>query len=418
MSMNSAPRSVRLHIGIFGRTNVGKSTFLNMITDQSVSITSEQPGTTTDVVEKQMELLPLGPVVFHDTAGLDDASGLAGKRLEKTRRALAGIDVAVLVVEPGCWSEYEKKLLAELEDRELPFVLVVNKLDLEAPSPQFKEKLEARAENIIYCSSLEPDNRDEYINAFKRELIEICPEDFLNPPTLVGDLIPAGEVGVLVVPIDLEAPKGRLILPQVQTIRNALDNDATTLVAKDNRYPQVLDKLEASPAIVICDSQVVQKMVENTPPEVSCTTFSILFARQKGDLPVLASGAAKIHALQPGARVLIGEACSHHPIEGDIGREKIPRWLTEFVGGELDFDVYSGQDFPDDLNSYDLIVHCGGCMINRRRMLFRLQRAREAGVPVTNYGICISLVHEALDRTLSPFPAALQAYGNQLEEVK
>ncbi len=418
MSINSAPKSVRLHIGLLGRTNVGKSTFLNMVADQAVSITSKQPGTTTDVVEKQMEFLPLGPVVFHDTAGLDDDSGLAGKRLEKTRRALAGIDVAVLVVEPESWSDYEQELVAELESREIPFIVVVNKVDAREPTAQFKSKISELTDNYIFCSSLESAAQERHINAFKKELIEICPEDFLNPPTLVGDLIPPGELGLLIVPIDLEAPKGRLILPQVQTIRNALDNEAATVVVKDNSYPEILEKLAEPPALCVCDSQVVEPMVENTPDSVPCTTFSILFARQKGDLLETARGAARLHHLRPGDRVLIGEACSHHPIEDDIGREKIPRWLNEFVGGELDFDVYSGRDFPADLSEYELIIHCGGCMINRRRMFYRIQRAREAAVPITNYGICISLVHNVLQRTLSPFPGALAGYKEQKELLK
>ncbi len=404
MSLNKTPRSSRLHVGIFGRTNVGKSTFLNMVAGQDVSITSKQPGTTTDVVEKQMELQPLGPLVFFDTGGLDDDSTLAGERIAKARHTLAGVDVAVLVLEPNSWGDFEEELLEEFEQHEVPYLLVVNKIDHESPEPDFQQKLEKKSEQeVIYVSSLAERGETDYVDQFKRQLIEICPEDFLDPPTLIGDLIFPGGLILLVVPIDLEAPKGRLILPQVQTIRNALDNEAAVLTVKDNGYKEILERIGVSPELVVCDSQSVELVGNQTPVDIPFTTFSILFARRKGNLRELIAGAQQLEKLQPGANVLIAEACSHHPIEGDIGREKIPAWLNEFVGAKLNYDVYSGRDFPRELKKYDIIIHCGGCMINRRRMLYRLQRARESGTPITNYGLCIARLHDLLGRALEPF---------------
>ncbi|MGM0380980.1 MAG: [FeFe] hydrogenase H-cluster maturation GTPase HydF, partial [bacterium] len=402
--MKSAPKSVRLHIGIFGRTNTGKSTFLNLVCNQQAAITSASPGTTTDVVEKKMELLPLGPVVFHDTGGVDDSSKLGKDRIQKAKKALNGVDIATLVVEADKFTTYEEKLIQNFKKQEIPYLIIINKTDKQEPSQQFKEKLTNFTEHIIECSSIDSQNRDRYINSYKKQLIELVPEDHLNPPTLVGDLIPEGEVGVLVVPLDMEAPKGRLILPQVQTIRNALDNNAATAVVKETEYPHLLKKLNSPPAVVICDSQVVGPVAEQTPNNIPLTTFSILFARRKGELPRLAAGASILEKIGDGDKILIAEACSHHPIEGDIGREKIPNWINKYTGAHPDYDVYSGRDFPDNLSAYRLIIHCGGCMINRRRMLYRFQRAQEEHIPITNYGVCISAVHNLLERTLEPFP--------------
>ncbi len=381
-----------------------------MLTGQAVSITSNQPGTTTDVVEKQMELLPLGPVLFFDTGGLDDSSKLASERVKKARKVLDGVDVGVIVVEPGAWGEYEKKLLEVFENREVARLLVVTKIDRLSPGSEFRKKLEATGEEVVFLSSHDPARREQYLNAFKRALIGICPADFLNPPTLVGDLLEPGRIGVLVVPVDLQAPKDRLILPQVQTIRNALDNDLASLVVKDSGYAQILKQLKRPPGLTVCDSQVVEKIARLTPEPVPLTTFSILFARRKGNLEQLARSAAALQRLQPGDRLLIAEACTHHPIEGDIGRDKIPRWLNSYVGGELQYEVYAGRDFPEELQKYRLIVHCGGCMINRRRMLYRTQQAREAALPITNYGLCIAETQGLTERVLAPFPEALETY--------
>jgi [FeFe] hydrogenase H-cluster maturation GTPase HydF len=409
--MQKTPKSLRLHLGLFGRTNVGKSSLLNLIAGQDAAITSPVPGTTTDVVEKPMELLPLGPVVFLDTAGLDDSSELAGRRIERAHKALDRTDIIILVTEPDVWTAFEEDLIARAEDKKIPFVIAVNKVDRQEPSEDFLLRLNERSGGrLVLCSGLDTANREGVLAKFKKHWIELCPEECLNAPPLVGDLLPAGGLAVLVVPIDLGAPKGRLILPQVQTIRDALDNDAATLVVKEREYSAALMRLNTPPDLVVCDSQIVLKMVADTPAGVPCTTFSILFSRLKGDLPAMAAGVAAIDSLKHGDRVLVAEACSHHAMEDDIGRVKIPRWLRQFTGLNLEIEVSAGCDYPDDLKSFRLVVHCGSCMKTRRETLARIEAAKRAGVPVTNYGVCISYLQGVLERVLSPFPAALESY--------
>jgi len=414
--MKKTPKSLRLHIGIFGRTNVGKSSFLNLIVGQDVAITSPVPGTTTDVVEKAMELLPVGPVVFLDTAGLDDRSILGELRLKKTRKVFDASDVILLLTEAPIWGDYEEQVVQEAAKRHIPLIVVVNKTDLGAPGEEFLSQVREKTAYIISCSSLEISKRDEYLGILKKYLLDVCPDEFLNPAPLIGDLLGSGGLAVLIVPIDLQAPKGRLILPQVQAIRDALDNDCMTMVVKEREYAWALEKLKNPPDLVVCDSQVVLKMVADTPEYVKCTTFSILFSRYKGDLVEAAKGAALIEQLKPTDKVLIAEACSHHAIEDDIGRVKIPRWLRQYIGGDVQVDVCSGKDYPDNLSQYKLIIHCGGCMLTRRQMLCRIQKAKEAGVAITNYGLAISALQGVIKRTLSPFPAALDAF--QRESVK
>ena len=416
--MKKTPKSLRLQIGLFGRTNVGKSSFLNLVAGQDVAITSPIAGTTTDVVEKSMELLPLGPVVFLDTAGLDDRSALAEARLKKTVKIFDRSDVITLMVEPNNWTDYEERIIGEAKKREIPLIVAVNKIDLDPPSADFIKEVHSKTCRVLSCSSVDFDHRDPVINQYKKFLIEVCPEDFLKPPPLVGDLLPEAGLAVLIVPIDLEAPKGRLILPQVQTIREALDFDASVMVVKEKEYAHSLTNLKIPPHLVICDSQVVLKMVAETPEGIPCTTFSILFARNKGDLVELARGAAVIETLRPGDRVLIAEACSHHAIEDDIGRVKIPRWVSQYVGGDLRIDVFSGRDYPENLKEYRLIIHCGGCMLTRREMLARIQKAKEEKVPITNYGLSISFSQGVIRRVLSPFPAALDSFQRELERVR
>ena len=408
--MIKTPKSLRLQIGIFGRTNVGKSSFLNMVAGQDVAITSPVAGTTTDVVEKSMELLPVGPVVFLDTAGLDDKSELSSARLSKTKKIFDRSDVAILIIEPGIWTDYEDGVLAEVNRRRIPVIAAINKIDLGKPAAAFVNNVLKKINRVILCSSVNGKGRDKSVNELKKYLLEACPEDLFNTSALIGDLLPAGGLAVLIVPIDLEAPKGRLILPQVQTIRDALDNDSSALVVKERDYSAALARLKSPPAIGVCDSQVVFKMVADTPPSIKCTTFSILFSRYKGDLIEAAKGAAVIGTLKPGDKVLIAEACSHHAIEDDIGRVKIPRWLRQYVGGDLTVDICSGRDYPDNLKEYKLVIHCGGCMITRREMLSRIEKAKEAGVPITNYGLAISVSQGVIKRVLSPFPAALDAF--------
>jgi len=412
--MQTTPKSLRLHVGLFGRTNVGKSSFLNLVANQAVAITSPIPGTTTDVVEKVMELLPIGPVVFLDTAGLDDQSALGSSRIGSTRRVFERADVIVVIGESGTWGAVETEILAEAKKRETPVVAVLNKCDLIPPSAEFTESIRAAGvAHVVACTSTDLDHRERYLNEFKRALIECCPEDFLQPPPLIGDLVRPGGLVMMVVPIDLQAPKGRLILPQVMCIRDALDSDAAALIVKEREYAHMLQNLVTPPDLAVCDSQVVMKLVADTPENVPCTTFSILLSRLKGDLQEMARGAARLETLQAGDRVLISESCSHHAAEDDIGRVKIPRWLRQYVGLDLQVDVCAGRDFPADVDQYQAIIHCGACMTNRREMLSRIQQAREAGVPITNYGICISLVQGVLRRVLSPFPAALDAFDRK-----
>lgn len=411
--MDKTPRSLRLHIGLFGRTNVGKSSFLNMVADQDVSITSHHPGTTTDVVEKTMELLPIGPVVFLDTAGIDDGSVLSQKRIEKTKNVFNRAEIVLLIVEPNKWTEFETNIAKEANERKTPLIIIVNKIDVEGPNGEFVDKLNGYSKSIVFASSVNKQKRDEHINDFKKYLIDATPNDFLMPPPLIGDLMHSGGIAVLVVPIDLEAPKGRIILPQVQTIRDALDNDGAALVVKEREYSHILASLKSPPDIVVCDSQVVHKMVADTPKEVKCTTFSILFARYKSDLVEMARGAVAIEGLRSKDKILMLEGCTHHAIEDDIGRVKIPRWLKQYTGASLEIDVFSGRDLPENIKEYKLIIQCGSCMLNRKECISRIEQAKANKVPITNYGVCISYTQGVLGRVLGPFKAAFEAYVDE-----
>ena len=406
--MEKTPKSMRLHVGLFGRTNVGKSTFLNLVAGQDVAIVSPQAGTTTDPVEKTMELLPIGPVVFTDTGGVDDASALGDKRREKMFAALRRMDLAVLMVEPDIWTEHEDRLLREIQTAGRPHLIVVGKTDLRKPSPAFLAKMRALAPHVVE-SDAAPGQRDRVVNAFKAALGQLAPDSVLQVPDLFGGTVPPGGVALLIIPVDMEAPKGRLILPQAQAVRAALDLGAVAVVARETEYLAARAKLSAPPDLVVCDSQVVDRMVAETPPAIRCTTFSILLARLKGDLPEMVKAARIIGDLRDGDRILIGEACSHHALEDDIGRQKIPRWLREKTGKTLHVDVAAGRDWPADLEQYRLAIHCGACMITRREMLYRLQSAGGRGVPMTNYGVAISYLKGVLPRVLEPFPEAAAA---------
>ncbi len=416
--METTPKGNRLHIALFGRTNVGKSSLLNFLVGQDIAITSPVSGTTTDIVEKAEELLPLGPVLFLDTAGLDDASSLSGVRLRKTNKVYKRADVILLVTEAETWTDYEETVLTHARKNGTPVLIVINKIDLKEPSSHYMEGLRKKSERIIPVSCLDGKNREAYVETLKRYLLEAAPDDFLRTPTLIGDLLPAGGIAVLVTPIDLQAPKGRLILPQVQTIRDALDNDAAALIVKERELLSLLSCLKRSPDIAVCDSQAILKVSADIPRDVPCTTFSILFARQKGDLVAAAEGVTRIESLKPGDRVLIAEACSHHPLQDDIGRVKIPRWLRQYAGGEIETTVFAGRDFPENLQDYRLIIHCGACMLTRREMLNRIRQAREAGVPMTNYGLAISFLQGVARRVLLPFPAALTAFDRRMKALK
>ncbi len=407
--MIDTPKSLRIQIALFGRTNVGKSSFLNLIANQQVSIVSPVAGTTTDIVEKSMELLPIGPVTFLDTGGIDDHSVLSEQRVARTLKILDRADVVVLLLEANIWTEYEGSIVEETKKRNLPLILVINKCDLVVPEDNFLNSLKEFSKNILQISSIDTSKRNSYTNEFK-EALQSIQNKFEKEISLVGDLLQPNSLAVFIVPIDSEAPKGRLILPQVQAIRDVLDSGSAVVVVRDTEYKDYLGKLRKLPDLVVCDSQVVHKMVAETPPEVNCTTFSILFSRYKGDLLEEVRGSAYADFLDNDDKVLIAEACSHHPLQDDIGRIKIPRWLQQYLGKSLQFEVVSGRDFPNDLTKYQLIVHCGSCMLTRREKLNRIRKAKEAKVPITNYGIIISKSQGVLERVLSPFPNILNEY--------
>jgi len=400
--MQDAPRGVRLHIAIFGRRNAGKSSLINALTNQDIALVSDVPGTTTDPVYKAMEILPLGPVMIVDTAGIDDVGELGVLRVERTMQVLTKTDLAILVVDPDAGiTAYEQELAKVIKKREIPLVCVINKSDIHTLEDHLTEWAAVLGEPLSAVSA----KTGRGIEELKRRLIKNAPDNWEGPP-VIGDLLTPGDVVVLVVPIDLAAPKGRLILPQVQTIRDILDHDAYSVVVKERELKEALDGLSRPPKIVVTDSQEFLKVAADTPPDVMLTSFSILFARYKGDLETLVAGAKAVGDLKPGDKVLIAEGCTHHRQADDIGRVKIPRWLRQEVGGELEFTWTSGGDFPRDLSGYSLVVHCGSCMLTRREMLFRLSLARENAVPIINYGVLIAYVHGILYRALAPFPAA------------
>lgn len=390
-------KSMRLHIGVFGRTNVGKSSLLNKITNQEVSIVSDIAGTTTDVVEKSMELLPVGPVTFLDTAGLDDETELSIQRIEKTMKVVNRIDVAVVVCDFNGIGKFENDLIEKFKELKIPYLIVVNKCDLAPKS--FHIDLKSELSNIIYTSV----KKDEKIVfKFKEALVNLLPEDFVNSPKIVGDLVPAKSTVILVIPIDKEAPKGRIILPQVQTLRDLLDNNCLSYVVKESELKDALDNLKTPPALVVTDSQAFKKVSEIVPENVSLTSFSILFARLKGDLDEFVNGAKAIENLKDGDMVLILESCTHHAIEDDIGRVKIPNLLRKKTGKNLVIHNYAGHDFPD-IKDYKLIIHCGACMTNRREVLSRVLIANQNNVPITNYGVVISYCLGILPRAIKIF---------------
>lgn len=401
--MQKAPKGLRTHIGLFGRMNVGKSCLLNTLAGQDVAITSAHPGTTTDTVEKPMELLPLGPVVIIDTAGLDDQSALGTARIKRTHAVLEHVNVVVLVVEAGMWGVWEEQVVGRARTRKCPLVICINKTDVQPPDDVFVESLRDITPYVISGSCCD-DARKQFGHTLRETLVAAGMQCAPQEKTLLSDLVAPGACVVMIIPIDLEAPRGRLILPQVQAIRDTLDHDAMSLVVKEHQYADALARLATPPALVVCDSQVVAHMVEHTPADVPCTTFSILLARVKGDLAAAVQGAEQLKSLRNGDTVLIAESCSHHPLKDDIGREKIPRWLRARYGDDITIDVISGRDFPTDLTPYRVIIHCGACMLTREEMQNRIRAASAADVALTNYGVCIAALHDVLPRVLAPFP--------------
>ena len=413
--MNQTPVANRLMIALFGRRNAGKSSLINALTGQELAVTSQVPGTTTDPVYKAMELLPVGPVVLADTAGLDDTGELGRLRIEKTYEVLRRCHLAVVVVDAAQGiTVFEEDFLGELKRRAIPAVCVLNKSETH---PLSGTELSALSRRLGIPAAQASCKTGQGIGEVKRLLIENARyED--EELGLVGDLLHVGDIAVLVTPIDKAAPKGRLILPQQQTIRDILEHDAAAVVTKEHELRHVLDRLGAPPAIVITDSQAFLKVSADTPPSVPMTSFSILFARQKGDLAEMARGVGRIASLKPGDRVLIVEGCTHHRQSDDIGKVKIPRWIRQFAGADIQFEWMSGAQFPRELSRYALVVHCGGCMLNRREMRYRIGLAKEQGVCITNYGVLIAYVQGILERALAPFPAAALALAQEREAAR
>lgn len=398
--MNNTPKANRLHIGIFGKRNAGKSSLLNVLTNQEVSIVSEIAGTTTDPVEKTMEFLPLGPVVFIDTAGVDDEGALGAMRVKKTETILDRTDIAVIVCDYEGWNDFEITLYNEFKKRDIPVLGVVNKNDIK---PISDEKLLQIRKYIKEPLLTSLKNDSEVVYRLKEQLVSSVSDSFINPPSILGDLVEKGSTVVLVVPIDKEAPKGRLILPQVQTIRDVLDNGCKALVVRETELKETMNELKTPPSLVVTDSQAFKPVDEIVDKAVPLTSFSILFARLKGDLKLFYEGAKAVDSLKDGDKILIAESCTHHQIEDDIARVKIPRWLKNKTGKNLEFIYHSSHDFADNLERFALIIHCGACMTNRREILSRIMKAEEAGVPITNYGIVIAHCVGILERAVSPF---------------
>lgn len=397
MSMNEVVSAERVHIGFFGCRNAGKSSLVNAVTAQELSVVSDTAGTTTDPVKKSMELLPIGPVVIVDTPGFDDLGALGEKRVARTRDVLRTIDVAVLVIDVTIGvQETDRELLTLIEERKLPYLIAWNKSDEHAPAIEWAG---VPVERQLWVSAKSGQGVREL-----KDAIGALAKDHQTETPLVGDLIQAGDLLVLVVPIDSAAPKGRLILPQQQTIRDILDADARALVVKENEVERTLAELAAPPAMVITDSQAFGKVAKAVPESVPLTSFSILMARHKGFLELAVMGAARLDHLKDGDRVLICEGCTHHRQCGDIGTEKLPKWLRTYTGKELELDFASGKGFPEDVSGYALVIHCGGCMLTEREVLARMEQASAQGIPVTNYGTAIAQMHGILKRSLSIFP--------------
>lgn len=396
MSMNQTPRGERTHIALFGKRNAGKSSVINALTDQDLAIVSEVKGTTTDPVYKAMELLPLGPIVLIDTPGLDDEGELGLKRVEKTLEVLAKTDIAMIIVDSTIGvGKFELELLKKIQERKLPYVVVYNKKDLCDLTDQIDM-------THSLCVSAET---KEGIEALKEHLGRLLPEE-QEKLQIVGDLIEPSDFVVLVVPIDKAAPKGRLILPQQQTIRDILESDATAIVVKEHELRDTLMNLGKKPKMVITDSQVFSKVAADTPKDILLTSFSILFARFKGDLEEEIRGVRALDYLEDGAKILIAEGCTHHRQCDDIGTVKIPRWLSQYTGKKFQYDTCSGNSFPQNLSEYNLVIHCGGCTLNRKEMKNRISHIKAAGVPVVNYGILIAAIQGILKRSIEPFPLA------------
>lgn len=390
--MNNTVNAEKLHIGFFGMRNAGKSSLVNAITNQNISIVSSVKGTTTDPVKKSMELLPLGPVVIVDTPGLDDEGELGELRIEKAKRVLASINIAILVVDSKIGkTKLDEELIVNFKEKGLPYIVVYNKCDL-------LEKQEKLENNEIYVSSTTKENLEEL-----KEKIGAFAKVLGNQKRIIGDLLEKGDIVVLVIPIDESAPKGRLILPQQQTMRDILDSNCSFISCQETELKDTLEALSKKPKIVVTDSQVFEKVAKIVPEDILLTSFSILFARYKGNLDELVKGAEVLKSLTDNSKVLIAEGCTHHRQCNDIGTVKFPKWIEEFTGSKPQFTFTSGTEFPNNLSEFDLIIHCGGCMVTEAEMKYRMETAKNAKIPMVNYGIAISTMHEILERSLKPF---------------
>ena len=400
MSLNNTPSSERLHIGIFGKRNAGKSSLINALTGQNLAIVSDVKGTTTDPVLKSMELLPLGPVVIIDTPGLDDEGELGNLRIQKAYQMLNKTDIAVLVIDASVeMTSEDERILGRIVDKEIPYIVVMNKADLLSGNDTAKHTIQTSQTNhTLFVSAAQ----NTGIHELKEKIASLVPQN-TNQKVIVGDLIKPMDFVILVVPIDKAAPKGRLILPQQQTIRDILDHGAVSIVVKDTDLKDTLAKLGQKPALVITDSQVFGKVSKDVPEDVPLTSFSILFARYKGNLETVVHGARALDNLEDGDTILISEGCTHHRQCGDIGTEKLPKMIMKHSGKQLHFEFTSGTEFPHSVDNYKIIIHCGGCMLNEREMKYRLKCAEDAGIPMTNYGTAIAHMTGILERSINVF---------------
>jgi [FeFe] hydrogenase H-cluster maturation GTPase HydF len=397
----SKGRDSKPHIGIYGRRNNGKSSLINSLAGQDIAIVSDHAGTTTDPVKKSFEITGFGPVILVDTAGIDDSGDLGGKRVERTLRTLDIIDMAILVVAENGWGGDEDELIGRFRSQDIPYIIIHNKSDVLAPTSEFRRIVgEKGGKELFEFSAADKRNYEELIDLIRVTI----PEHSYKTPTLLGDLINYGDIVILITPIDVEAPAGRLILPQVQTIRDILDNDAVAVVLKEREVDAFLKKTGIKPSLAVTDSQVFSRADASIPHDIPLTSFSILLARFKGDFELYLKGTPSISGLKDGDRVLLLESCTHHVACDDIGRTKIPRWVTNFTGRKLEYDVVAGLDtLPRPITDYSLVIQCGGCMITRRQLHNRLLPAINAGIPVTNYGMAIAYVQGIYNRAVAPF---------------
>ncbi len=395
----ATPRALRCIISMIGRRNAGKSSLINAICEQDVAIVSETKGTTTDAVAKPYELLPLGAVTLYDTAGIDDEGELGALRIKATLKVLYRTDIAVLVCGNDGIGDVEKNMISRFNDMKIPFIIAFNKNDIS--NANHKDIDFCNKNNIRYVEVSAANNFN--IDKLKQAIIDIAPEEMKTDTLLAGDLFNKGDTVVMVVPLDLSAPKGRLILPQVQVLREILDTGAIAVAAKETDLAQTLNNLKEKPALIISDSQVIMKVAPLVPEDIKLTTFSILFARNKGDLATFVNGAKAIDNLKDGDKVLIAEACSHHIQSDDIGKVKIPNWLKKYTGKDLIFEFSQGGDFPDNLEDYALVIHCGACMLNQVEMGRRMRECVRRNVPITNYGVAISKTQGVLEKVIKIF---------------